>query len=190
MGLFTIIAAIIAVASSAASYMQARKAEKLAAKQAEEMAAVQISGFNNNRSLYTVYGEALVGSTIVSKKVSGKRAPLSQTGFVTKSRATGNDLTSTKSDSTKRYLYRAVTLCNGPVQEISTILVDGENFRSSRFGQDNNFHFGAAVSLGPTAGLNYSRLRSYSQAEFGTWDSTKKGQGVAYAMERLYLDKN
>ncbi len=189
MGIFTIIAAIIAVATSAASYMQAKKAEKLAAKQAEEMAAVQISGFNNNRSLYTVYGQALVGSTIVWKKVSGNRAPLSQSGFVTKSRATGSDLTSTQSKSTKRYLYRAVTLCNGPVQEISTILVDGENFKSARFGQGNNFHFGAAISLGPTAGLNYSRLRSYSQADFGAWDSTKKGQGVAYAMERLYLDK-
>ena len=63
MGLFTIIAAIIAVATSAASYMQAKKAEKMAAKQAEEMAAVQLSGHNSNRSLYTVYGEALVGST-------------------------------------------------------------------------------------------------------------------------------
>ena len=190
MGFFTIIAAIIAVATSAASYMQAKKAEKLAAKQAEEMAAVQLSGHNNNRSLYTVYGETLVGSTIVWKKLSGKRAPLSLTNFLIKSRASGNDLTSTESKTAKRYLYRAVTLCNGPVQDITNILVDGESFRSVRFGQGHNFHFGAAVSKGPTAGLHYSRLISYNSTEFKHWDSTKTGKGVSYAIERLYLDKD
>ena len=109
-----IIAAIIAVATSAASYMQAKKAEKLAAKQAEEMAAVQISGHNNNRSLYTVYGKALIGSTVVWKKLSGKRVQLPATNFLVKSAASGSDLTSQDSDTPQRYLYRAVTLCNGP----------------------------------------------------------------------------
>ena len=188
MGLFTIIAAIIAVATSAASYMQAKKAEKMAAKQAEEMAAVQLSGHNSNRSLYTVYGEALVGSTTVYKRISGRRVPLSLSNFLIKTRATGADLTSTESKTAKRYFYRVVTLCNGPVEDITNILVDGEGFRSPRFGYDHNFHFGSAISKGPTAGQHYSRLANYS--EFFQWDNTKTGKGVAYAVERLYLDKN
>ena len=136
-----IIAAIIAVATSAASYMQAKKAEKMAAKQAEEMAAVQLSGHNSNRSLYTVYGEALVGSTTVWKSISGRRVPLSLSNFVIKTRATGADLTSTQLKTAKRYFYRVVTLCNGPIEDITNILVDGEGFRSPRFGYDHNFHF-------------------------------------------------
>ena len=168
--------------------MQAKKAEKMAAKQAEEMAAVQLSGHNSNRSLYTVYGEALVGSTTVWKSISGRRVPLSLSNFVIKTRATGADLTSTQLKTAKRYFYRVVTLCNGPIEDITNILVDGEGFRSPRFGYDHNFHFGSAISKGPTAGLHYSRLANYS--EFSQWDNTKTGKGVAYAVERLYLDKN
>jgi hypothetical protein len=145
MGLFTIIAAIIAVGTSAASYMQAKKAEKMAAKQAEEMAAVQLSGHDSNRSLYTVYGEALVGSTTIWKKISGRRVPLSLSNFVIKSKATGADLTSTKSKTAKRYFYRVVTLCNGPVEDITNILIDGEGYLSPRFGYGHNFHFGSAI---------------------------------------------
>ena len=185
-----IIAAIIAVATSAASYMQAKKAEKLAAKQAEEMAAVQISGHNNNRSLYTVYGQALLGSTVVWKKLSGKRAQLSLANFTVLSAATGNDLISQTTDTPKRYLYRAVTLCNGPVEAVTNVLIDGESYQSSRFKQGHNRHFGAAISLGPAAGLYYSRLRNYSVTDFGQWDNTKVGKGVCHAMERLYLDKD
>ena len=188
MGFFTIVAAILAVATSAASYMQAKKAEKMAAKQAEEMAAVQLSGHNSNRSLYTVYGEALVGSTTVYKRISGRRVPLSLSNFLIKTRATGDDLTSTELKTAKRYFYRVVTLCNGPVEDITNILVDGEGFRSPRFGYDHNFHFGSAISKGPTAGQHYSRLANYT--EFSQWDNTKTGKGVAYAVERLYLDKN
>ena len=190
MGLFTIIAAIIAVATSAASYMQAKKAEKLAAKQAEEMAAVQISGHNNNRSLYTVYGKALVGSTVVWKKLSGKRVQLPLTNFIVKSAATGTDLTSQDTDTPKRYLYRAVTLCNGPVEDVTKVLVDGESYLSARFTQGHARHFGTAISKGPVTGLHYSRLVNYSSDDFAQWDSTKLGKGVAYAMERLYLDKD
>ena len=185
-----IIAAIIAVATSAASYMQAKKAEKLAAKQAEEMAAVQISGHNNNRSLYTVYGKALLGSTVVWKKLSGKRVQLPATNFLVKSAASGSDLTSQDSDTPKRYLYRAVTLCNGPVEDVTEVLVDGESYLSARFRQKHNRHFGTAISKGPTTGLYYNRLKNYSATDFGQWDSTKLGKGVAYAMERLYLDKD
>ena len=139
--IWTIIAAIIAVATSAASYMQAKKAQKLAAKQAEEMAAVQISGHNNNRSLYTVYGKALVGSTVVWKKLSGKRVQLPLTNFIVKSAATGTDLTSQDTDTPKRYLYRAVTLCNGPVEDVTKVLVDGESYLSARFTQGHARHF-------------------------------------------------
>ena len=185
-----IIAAIIAVATSAASYMQAKKAEKLAAKQAEEMAAVQISGHNNNRSLYTVYGKALLGSTVVWKKLSGKRAQLSLANFTVLSAATGNDLISQTTDTPKRYLYRAVTLCNGPVEAVTNVLVDGEGYQSTRFKMGHNRHFGAAISLGPTNGLYYSRLKNYSATDFSQWDNTKLGKGICYAMERLYLDKD
>ena len=106
---FGFIAALIAIATSAGVYYQQKKMEAQARKQANEAKAVQISGHDSNRGLYTVYGKTLVGSTVVWKKVSDKQARITQTGFTTFSAATGSDLTTNKDWDHNRWLYRAVT---------------------------------------------------------------------------------
>lgn len=188
MGFWGIVAAIIAVATSAASYFQQKKLKKQAAKQAQELAAVQVSGHDSNRSLYTVYGETLVGSTTVWKKVSDKRIGFSATGFTTFSQATGGALTNTNDTDSNRWFYRVVALSNGPIESVSNVIIDGEGYSASRFSQrGDTFHFAAAVSDGPTAGRFFTPFNSYS--EFGLWNSAMTGKGVAYAAERLYLHK-
>ena len=187
--MWAIIAAVIAVAASAGVYYQQRKMEAQAKKQAQEAKAVQISGHDSNRGLYTVYGKALIGSTTVWKKVSDKQTRMTQTGFTTFSRGTGDFINGTRDLKSNRFLYRAVSLCAGPIQSVENILIDDEGYQSSRFGQGDNRHFAASVSLGPTAGQNFSAMRT-SYSDFGAWGSTFTGKGVAYAIERLYLDND
>lgn len=187
--MWAIIAAVIAVAASAGVYYQQRKMEAQAKKQAQEAKAVQISGHDSNRGLYTVYGKALIGSTTVWKKVSDKQTRMTQTGFTTFSRGTGDLINGTRDLKSNRFLYRAVSLCAGPIQSVENILIDDEGYQSSRFGQGDNRHFAAAVSLGPTAGQNFSAMRT-SYSDFNAWGTSFTGKGVAYAIERLYLDND
>ena len=185
-----IIAAVIAVVASAGVYYQQKKMEAQAAKQAQEAKAVQVSGHDSNRGLYTVYGQTLVGSTIVWKVVTDKEARMTQSGFTTISAATGSHLTTNKDHKNNRWLYRAVTLCNGPVTEITNVTIDDEGYRSPRFTNKTNKHFATTYSVGPTAGQNFSALRNAYASDFSTWASDAVGKGVAYAIERLYLHKD
>ena len=185
---FGIIATIIAVASAAASYVQQKKAKKAAAKQAQELASVQIAGHDSNRSLYTIYGETLVGSTTVWKKVSDKRIGWSASGFDIFSQASGTELTQTNDTDSNRFLYRVVALGAGPIEGVTNIIIDGESYNSSRFAQrDSRLHFASAVSDGPVAGRFFTPFNTYS--EFANWNSAMTGKAVAYAVERLYLHK-
>lgn len=186
---WSIVAAVIAVVASAGVYYQQKKMEAQAKKQANEAKAVQVSGHDSNRGLYTVYGETLVGSTIVWKSVSDKEARITQSGFTTFSAATGSSLTTNKDHKNNRWLYRAVTLCNGPVTSITNVTIDDEGYNSSRFTNKTTKHFATSVSLGPAAGQNFSALRN-AYANFNTWGSDAVGKGVAYAIERLYLHKD
>ena len=185
-----IIAAVIAVVASAGVYYQQKKMEAQAAKQAQEAKAVQVSGHDSNRGLYTVYGQTLVGSTIVWKTVTDKEARITQSGFTTISAATGSHLTTNKDHKNNRWLYRAVTLCNGPVTEITNVTIDDEGYRSPRFTNKTTKHFATTYSVGPTAGQNFSALRNAYASDFSTWASDAVGKGVAYAIERLYLHKD
>jgi len=187
---FSIIAAVIAIVASAGVYYQQKKMEAQAAKQAQEAKAVQVSGHDSNRGLYTVYGQTLVGSTIVWKHVTDKEARITQSGFTTISAATGSELTTNKDHNNNRWLYRAVTLCNGPVTDITNVTIDDEGYRSPRFTNKTNKHFATTYSLGPTAGQNFSALRTAYSSDFYGWASDAVGKGVAYAIERLYLHKD
>ena len=151
--MFTLIAAIVAIGATAASYYQQKKLQKQAAKQANEMAAVQVSGHDSNRALYTVYGQTLVGSTTVWKRVSNNRYGMTDASFQTLSKASGTDLTSNANGKNNRYLYRMVSLCNGPVESVTNVIIDGEGYNAPRFGaKSTNLHFAAAAYRGETAG--------------------------------------
>ena len=184
---FSIIAAVIAVVASAGVYYQQKRMEAQAKKQAQEAKAVQVSGHDSNRGLYTVYGTALVGSTVVWKTVTPKEARMTQSGFTTLSRATTSQLENNKDHGPNRFLYRAVTLCNGPITSVTNVTVDDEGYMSPRFG-GHSLHFATTYSKGPAAGQNFSALRTAYPTAFESWGSTAVGNGVAYAVERLFLD--
>jgi len=187
MGFWFIAAIIFATGTAAASYYQQKKAQKQQAKMAQDLAAVQVSGHDNNRSLYTVYGKTMVGSTTVWKKVSDKRLNMTATGFTTLSQATGNNLNVSADTDSNRWLYRVVSLCSGPVDSITRVLIDNEPHTASRFNQKVDYHFATAISNGPTAGRYFTPASTYFSYQ---WDSSFKGQGVAYAFERFYLHKD
>ena len=183
----SLIVAVIAVAASAGVYYQQKRMEAQAKKQAQEAKAVQVSGHDSNRGLYTVYGTALVGSTVVWKTVTPKEARMTQSGFTTLSRATTAQVENNKDHGPNRFLYRAVTLCNGPITSVTNVTVDDEGYMSPRFG-GHSLHFATTYSKGPAAGQNFSALRTAYPTAFASWGSTAVGNGVAYAVERLFLD--
>ena len=189
MGLFGILAAIVAVATSAASYIAQRQQAKKAKEAAEDAAAVQVSGHNSNRSLYAVYGKALVGSTTIWKKVTKHKAATNPpTGFKRLS-SDFSAATSTGENDDYRWFYRAVAICSGPIEDITNVLIDNQSYQDDRFKVDSSDHFATNVSYGTDAGAYFSRLTEKSASEFREWDSTKLGKGVVHAVERMFLNK-
>ena len=79
---------------------------------------------------------------------------------------------------------------NGPINGIENVIIDGEKYTASRFSAGHRKHFEAAVSLGPVAGNYFSNLKNDYATDFSQWGSDKKGQGVAYVVERFWFDKS
>ena len=184
------IGVILVGALSAASYYQSRKMQAEADKQAREMASHQISGHDSNRALYTVYGRALVGTTYIYKRVSKRQVPMANANFENYKGGGGTPDTQTKTWGIHRFFYRISSLSNGPINAIENIIIDGETYTASRFTEGHRRHFEAAVSLGPKAGNYFSNLKNNYSTDFHNWDATKKGQGVAYVVERFWFDRS
>lgn len=185
-----IIGAIVVGALSAASYYQQRKMQRQAEKQANEMASHQISGHDSNRALYTVYGRALIGTTTIYKRVSRRNIPMANANFTNFVGGGGSPSTESKTYGLNRFLYRISSLSNGPINGIENVLIDGEKYTANRFTAGHTKHFEAAVSLGPTAGNHFANLRTSYATDFSAWGADKKGQGVAYVVERFWFDKS
>ena len=185
-----IIGAIVVGALSAASYYQQRKMQRQAEKQANEMASHQISGHDSNRALYTVYGRALIGTTTIYKRVSRRNIPMANANFTNFVGGGGSPSTESKTYGLNRFLYRVSSLSNGPINGIENVLIDGEKYTANRFTAGHTKHFEAAVSLGPTAGNHFANLRTSYATDFSAWGADKKGQGVAYVVERFWFDKS
>lgn len=183
-GIFAIIATIFAVATAGAAYVQGAKAAKQAQEAALQAQAVQVSGHNNNRGLYIVYGRVRIGSTVVYKTVS-------KSTNTVKSQATANpDLKhwnakdiELNAHTSKRhaYLRRAVALCEGPVEDIEDIYIDNDRYDDERFRAGDAVHFHALTHNGSASGAHVDLFTS-------EWDSAKVGKNVAAAYEFLGMD--
>lgn len=184
-----IIAAVVAVVTSAASYIAQRQAQRRAKEDAEDAAAVQISGHNSNRGLYVVYGRALVGSTTIWKKVTEHKAAINNPSSDWVLLSQSADPTDTGTNDDKRWLYRAVSLCQGPVEDIETVLIDGQSYLDDRFSTRTLNHFASNIYKGYTTGDHWDRLINKDASEFREWGSDKLGREVCYAIERLFLHK-
>jgi hypothetical protein len=182
----------LAAASAASSIIQQRKQKKAAEKAATEAAAVQLSGHDSNRGLYVVYGKALIGSTVVWKGVTNRQVyPATPAGFTKLSNETGG--VTQNGTRGRRNLYRAVSLCEGPVEAIENVTIDGTGYDDDKFTKRNNLHWDCYAHTGDGANNYFSEWASAgdSQANPGVlsqWDSTKHASYIAMAYENCYLD--
>ena len=189
LGFFVALAIGLGGASIAASVISARAAAKKAKKAGQEAAAVQVSGHDSNRPLYVVYGKAKVGSTVVWKALTDKGVPVDASRSA---RVIGQNANVNPTDTSQRWwcMHRMVSLCVGPIEEVSTILIDGKVWTHESFNakyKGNAFgHFRSVWSYGTTSGEYFSEL-SNETSDLSAWDSTKLGKGVAFAWERLGL---
>ena len=184
-GIFTLIATIISVVVAGASFAQGIKAAKQAENAALQAQAVQVSGHNNNRGLYVVYGEVRVGSTVVYKTVSKSTSTVrSQAAANPELRhwnATGVELDAHTSER-HAYLRRAVAICEGPIESIEDIYVDNDHYNDARFSSGGAKHFHALTHNGSASG-------AYVDLFTSEWDSAKVGKYVAAAYEFITMDK-
>jgi hypothetical protein len=114
MALFTIFAAI-AVATAGASYIQARKAQKIAKKAADDMAGVLLNKESNIQPIPVIYGERRVGGVRVYMKTHGQ----------------------TKNE----YLTMAVVLAEGEINSVSDLRIDDIPISDPRFSGLFNYEY-------------------------------------------------
>lgn len=184
-------AVALAAASAASSVIQSRKMKKQAEKAATEAAAVQLSGHDSNRGLYVVYGEALVGATVVWKGVTNRQIyPATPAGF-TKLSIETQGVTQNGSRG-RRNLYRAVALCEGPVEEIKNVIVDGTGYNDEKFTKRTNQHWDCYAHNGDGENNQFTPWTTGQDSPanpgvLSQWDSTKAASYIAMAYENCYL---
>lgn len=107
MGWQIIVAAVVAVVAGGASYVQAKKAQKAAKKQAEEQDGILGNKESNVAAIPVIYGE---------RRVGGVRT-----------------LISSSSDRKHQYLYMCLVLCEGEIDSIGDIYFDNVINTDPRF---------------------------------------------------------
>ncbi len=107
MGFWTVFAIVLSAASFTASYVQAKKAQKRAKRLADEMAGVLLNKESNIEAIPVVYGERRVGGVRVFMSTSGS--------------------------DRNEYLYVALVVSEGEVEQISDLEIDEVPATDSRF---------------------------------------------------------
>lgn len=183
-GIFSIIATIISVVTAGFAVAQGVQAKKQAQEAALQAQAVMVSGHDNNRGLYVVYGKTRIGSTTVYKTVSKStgtvRSQALSNPALTHWNVSNAELAAATSDR-HAFLRRAVAICEGPIESIDNIYIDNDPYNAARFNVRGNKHWHALTSLGEESGVYVDLFESQ-------WDVTKQGKGIAAAYEYITMD--
>ena len=115
MGFWTVFAIVLSAVSFTASYVQAKKAQKKAKRLADEMAGVLLNKESNIEAIPVVYGERRVGGVRVFMSTSG--------------------------DDRHEYLYVALVVSEGEVEQISDLEIDEVPATDSRFQGLVSYHY-------------------------------------------------
>lgn len=115
MGPWAIFAIVLSAVSFTASYVQAKKAQKKAKRIADEMAGVLLNKESNIQAIPVVYGERRVGGVRVFMSTSG--------------------------DTRHKYLYVALVVSEGAVEQISDLEIDEVPATDSRFQGLVSYHY-------------------------------------------------
>lgn len=173
-----IVAAVVAVVAGGLSYKAAKDAQKAARKAQDEFAGVLVNKDSNIEPIPVIYGERRIGGTRVYVHTEG----------------TDNN----------QYLYMAIVLCEGEIEDIHSIEIDDYAIDEGRYG---------TIETHPSPATNQYRViyRSqeataenwvYIEGFFGkddqpasgilstasNWGANHKLSGVAYLAVRLQWD--
>lgn len=149
-----IIAAVVSLVSAGASYVQARNAAKQAKRAADAARGVLVNKESNIEPLPVIYGERRVGGTRVFVSTGG---------------------------ASNTYLYIALALCEGEVEDIYGVQLDDVPLGDVRFNGKFfiEYHYGTDDQAASTI-----------LSEANGWTSDHRLQGVAYIALRLTWDEN
>ena len=125
MPFWTVLAAILSVASGAVSYIQARKAQKAAKKANDEQRGVLVNKESNIEQIPVIYGERRVGGVRVFVSTDGTYKTVGgstnwYSGYHPDTEVY-DDVTGTP---TNEYLYIALVMAEGEVESITDFLID------------------------------------------------------------------
>jgi len=115
MPFWTVFAIVLSAVSFTASYVQAKKAQKRAKRLADEMAGVLVNKESNIEAIPVIYGERRVGGVRVYMTTSG--------------------------DDRHEYLYVALVVAEGRVEQISDLEIDEVPATDSRFQGLVSWHY-------------------------------------------------
>jgi len=144
----------IAVGVGVASYVMAVQAQKKAEKAARAMAGVLVNKESNIEPIPVVYGERRLGGVRV---------------FMSSKNVSGGD--------PNEFLYVVLTLCEGRVESITDIELDGNPISDAKYN-------GLVTSQIRTGGDGQAYVSFLNEAD-ADWDSTHKLSGVAYVALKL-----
>jgi len=173
-----IVAAVVAVVAGGLSYKAAKDAQKAARKAQDEMAGVLVNKDSNIEPIPVIYGERRIGGTRVYVHTEG-----------------GTDVPNL-------YLYMAIVLAEGPVEDIYDIEIDDFPIDEGRYGTIEELN-----SSNPDRRIFRSQQQTHKNwvyiecwrgqdnqaasdilSSAANWGSNHKLSGVAYLAVRLQWD--
>ena len=161
MGFWTIAAIAASIISGGASYVQAKKAAKIAKRAAKQGQGLLINSDGTNNFIPVIYG---------TRRIAGTRV------FI----ATGDDPTG----DLNGILYLVYVLCEGEVDAITDILIDDLPTSDSRFAYTNS------VLINTFLGTDVQTADADFIAAGIGWTSEHRLKGLAYITVRLKWNSN
>ena len=161
MGFWTIAAIAASIISGGASYVQAKKAAKIAKRAAKQGQGLLINSDGTNNFIPVIYG---------TRRIAGTRV------FI----ATGNDF----GGDANEILYLVYVLCEGEVDAITDILIDDLPTSDSRFSYTNS------VRINTFLGTDVQTADADFIAAGIGWTSDHALKGLAYITVRLKWNSN
>lgn len=176
----------LAAVSAVASYTAAKKAQKAARRPNDEQRGVLVNKESNVEQIPVIYGVRRVGGVRVFVATEGK---IADDGTF---QGEWNEATGEYDESlptpTNEYLFVALVLCEGEVQDITDILIDDVPATDPKYaGLINiNVYKGSDNQTNTTDDLGAADVLTTSSGE---WTSDHRLRGVAYLGMRFKWDE-
>jgi hypothetical protein len=179
----------LTAATAVASYTAAKKAQKAAKRPNDEQRGVLVNKESNVEQLPVIYGVRRVGGVRVFVSTDGKYKTVGgQEDWYSGYHPDTDTYDTTTSTPTNEYLYVALALCEGEVQDITDILIDDIPATDPKYtGLVNiNVYKGSDDQTNTTDDLGAADVLTTSSED---WTSDHRLRGVAYLGMRFKWDE-